>query len=51
MLAHRAQLNFETANIIKASLKLEISVTNTATYYFFSSIKDTVSRQRWLDCH
>ena len=28
-----------TANIIKAALKLEVSVTNAATYYFFSSIK------------
>ena len=39
MLAHRAQLNFQTANIIKVALKLEASVTNAATYYFFSSIK------------
>ena len=38
MLADRAQLNFQTANIIKAALKLEAPVTNTATYYF-SSIK------------
>ena len=38
MLADRAQLNFQTANIIKAALTLEASVTNTATYYF-SSIK------------
>ena len=40
MLAHRAQLNFQTANIIKAALKLEASVANAATYYFFSSVKD-----------
>ena len=42
MLAHRAQLNFQTANIIKAALKLEAPVTNAANYYFFSSIKDNV---------
>ena len=34
MLAHRAQLNFQTANIKKAALNLEASVTNAATYYF-----------------
>ena len=39
-LAHRAQQNFQTANIIKAALKLEASVTNAATYYF-SSIEGT----------
>ena len=39
MLVHRAQLNFQTADIIKAALKLEASVTNAATYHFFSSIK------------
>ena len=38
MLAHRAQLNFQTANIRKAALKLEAAMTNAATYYF-SSIK------------
>ena len=38
MLAHRAQLNVQTANIITAALKLEASVTNAATSYF-SSIK------------
>ena len=40
MLAHRAKLNFQTANIIKAVLKPEGSKTNAATYHFFSSIKD-----------
>ena len=39
IIAHRAQLNFQTANIIKAALKLEASVTKAATYYLFSSIK------------
>ena len=39
MLAHRVQLNFQTANIIKGALKLEAFVTNSASYYFFSSIK------------
>ena len=39
MLAHRVQLNFQTANVIKVAFKLEASVTNSATYYFFSSIK------------
>ena len=39
MLAHRAQLNFQTVNIIKAALKLEASVTNAATYYFFHQLK------------
>ena len=39
MFVSRAQLNFQTANIIKAALKLEASVTKAATYYFFSSIK------------
>ena len=34
MLAHRAQLNLQTVNIIKAALKLESSVTNEAIYYF-----------------
>ena len=34
-LAHRAHLNFQTANIIKAALKLEA---------FFSSIKDNASK-------
>ena len=29
-----AQLHFQTENMIKAALKLEASVTNTATYYF-----------------
>ena len=29
----------QTANIIKAALKEEASVTNAATYYLFSSIK------------
>ena len=38
MLEHRVQLNFQTANIIKAALKLETPVRNAATYYF-SSIK------------
>ena len=36
-LGHRAQLNFQTANIIKAALKQEASVRNEATYYFSSS--------------
>ena len=40
MLAYLAQLIFQTANIIKEALKVEASVTNAATYYFFSSIKD-----------
>ena len=31
MLAYRALLNFQTANIIKAALKLEASVTDAAT--------------------
>ena len=35
MLAHRVQLNFQTANVIKAAWKLEASVTNSAN----SSIK------------
>ena len=35
-LAHRAQRNLQTANVIKAALKLEASVTNAATYYFSS---------------
>ena len=35
---HWAQPNFQNANIIKAVLKLEASVTNAATYYL-SSIK------------
>ena len=39
MLAHRAQLNFQTANIIKAALKLETSVINAAPYYFFHQLK------------
>ena len=39
MFAHRAKLNFQTANIIKEALKLEASVTKAATYYFFSLIK------------
>ena len=39
MLAHQAQLNFQTVNIMKAALKLEASVTNAAMYYIFSSIK------------
>ena len=43
-LAHRAHLNFQTTNIIKAALKLEAFVTNAATYYFFSSIKDNASK-------
>ena len=43
MLAHRAQLNFQIAYIIKTGLKLEASMTNAATYYFFSSIKDNAS--------
>ena len=34
LLAHWAQLNFQTANIIKAALKLEALVTNAATYNF-----------------
>ena len=37
--AHGAQLNFQTANIIKPALKLEASVINAATYFFLSSIK------------
>ena len=37
-LPHRAQLSFLTANIIKAALKLEASVTNAATYYFFGGV-------------
>ena len=40
-LAYRAQLNFQNADIIKAALKLEATVTNAATYYF-SSIKGNV---------
>ena len=40
MFAHRAQLNFQTADIITAALKLEAYVTNAATHYMFSSIKD-----------
>ena len=36
MLAHRAQLNFQTANIIKAALKQEAFVTNKITYYSLS---------------
>ena len=39
MFAHRAQLNFQTANIIKAALKLESSVTNADTNYFFHQLK------------
>ena len=31
--AQLAQLNFQNANIIKAALKLEASITNVATYY------------------
>ena len=38
MLAHRAQLNFQTDNIIKTALKLEAFVINAATYYFFHQI-------------
>ena len=33
MSAHRAVLNFQTANIIKAALKLEAPVTKATTYY------------------
>ena len=40
MLAQRAQLKFQTANIIKAASKLQASLTNAATY--FSSIKGNV---------
>ena len=40
MLAHQVQLNLATANIIKTALKLEASLTNAATCYFFSSVKD-----------
>ena len=44
MLAHQAQLNFQTASVIKAALKLEASVTNAATYNFFSmQCVDTIS--------
>ena len=39
MLARRAYVNFQNANIIKKALKLEASVTNAATYNFFSLIK------------
>ena len=39
MFVSRAQLNFQTANIIKAALKLEASVTKAATYYFFHQLK------------
>ena len=39
MLAHPAKLNFQTANIIKAALKLEASATNAATYNFFHQLK------------
>ena len=38
MLANRAQLNFQTVNIIKAALKLEDSGTNAASYYFFHQL-------------
>ena len=39
MLAHRAQLNFQTANIVKAALKVEASMTNAAAYCFFLQLK------------
>ena len=39
MLVYRAQLNFQIAIIIKAALKLEASVTNASTYYFFHQLK------------
>ena len=44
-LAHRAHLPFETANIIKAALKLEASVTNSATYYvpIISRFRNTIA--------
>ena len=35
-LAHRVQINFQIVNAIKATLKLETSATNAATYYFSS---------------
>ena len=38
MLTHRARLNFQTSNTVRAALKAEASVTNAATYCF-SSIK------------
>ena len=31
-LAYRAQLNFQNGDVIKAALKLEVSMTNVATY-------------------